>query len=201
MIQLPFPGIPAPIDPLVKRCARCLTIKPVSAFSRDRSQPDGLSRNCRQCDSNRHKQRRRQSGDLLRVRERRRYSANPDHKRKTAAEYRRSDRGKALNRLAVARYRGRNAEKYAAHLAVRKAIAAGILPKPVSCELAHLGDCSGRVEYHHDDYRKPLGVRSLCVAHHNAQHRKPNDYAAPAPLFDCASALGGDEIQILEAAE
>lgn len=180
MIQLEFPNLPAVTVPL-KRCALCLNVKTVSEYSRDRSRPDGLTRHCRQCDSARHKQRRLRDGDLLRVRARRRYSSNPDQKRNAAAEYRRSDRGKQLNLLAVQRYRERNAQKYAAHLEVRKAIAAGVLSKPERCELEHEGGCSGRLELHHADYSKPLEVQALCARHHAAQRLKPRVYDDAEP--------------------
>lgn len=199
--QLEIPGIPPSLDPPLKRCPYCLMVKAVSEFSRDRSRPDGLSRNCRECDHRRSKQRRLRDGDLLRVRERRRYSADPDRQRKAAAEYRRSERGKRLNKLAVQRYRARNAEKYAAHLEVRKALAAGILSKPSCCELAHLAGCSGRLEAHHHDYSRPLDVRWLCVSHHQSRHHKPRACPIPAPLFECAQALGETEQTLLEAAE
>jgi len=199
--QLEIPGLPPRLGPRRKRCACCLTIKIVSAFSGDRSRPDGLARNCRKCDAERSKQRRLRDGDLLRVRERLRYSASPDRQRWAAAEYRRSDRGKRLNALAVQRYRARNAEKYAAHLEVRKAIAADMLAKPSCCELAHLGGCSGRLEAHHHDYSRPLEVRWLCVSHHQSRHHKPRACPIPAPLFECAQALGETMQPMLETAE
>jgi hypothetical protein len=200
-VQLEFPALPPSLDPPAKRCRHCWTIKTVGEFSGDRSQADGLSRNCRQCDSERSKQRRRGHGHLLRVRERRRYSADPDRQRRAAAEYRRSERGKRLNKLAVQRYRARNAEKYAAHIEVRKALAAGVLVKPDRCEFADLGGCSGRLEAHHDDYRRPLDVRWLCVSHHQSRHHKPRICPIPAPLFERPQALGESVLPFLEAAE
>jgi hypothetical protein len=79
----------------------------------------------------------------------------------------------------VRQYQRRNSEKAAAHAEVRKAIAAGILTKPDSCELAHHGNCSGRIEAHHDDYGRPLEVRWLCSGHHNAHHHKPRIHIDP----------------------
>lgn len=201
MIQLEFPCLPPLLSPPRKRCACCLTVRIVAEFSGDRSRPDGLSRNCSKCDAERIKQRRLRDGDLLRARERQRYSADPDRQRKAAAEYRRSDRGKRLNALAVQRYRARNAEKHAAHVEVRKAIAAGILTKPDRCELAHLGGCNGRLEAHHHDYTRPLEVRWLCVSHHQSRHYKPRTCPIPAPLFEHPQALGEYVQPILEAAE
>jgi len=200
-VQCELPGLPTNDGPQLKRCRRCWAVKLASEFTRDSSRPDGLSRNCRKCDAERSKQRRLRDGDLLRVRERQRYSADPDRQRKAAAEYRRSDRGKRLNARAVQRYRARNAEKHAAHVEVRKAIAAGILTKPDRCELAHLGGCSGRLEAHHHDYTRPLEVRWLCVSHHQSRHYKPRTCPIPAPLFERPQALGEYAPPILEAAE
>lgn len=185
--QLEIPGIPPLIGPPLKRCLCCLSVKPIAEFSGDRSRSDGLARRCRQCDSDRHKERRLENGDLMRLRARRRYSVNPEQKRQAAAAYRRTDRGKRLNVLAVKRYQARHTEKTAAHIEVRKALASGVLHKPERCELAHLGDCGVRLELHHDDYSRPLDVRALCTQHHNATHHKTRTYHVPAPLLDFLS--------------
>lgn len=179
--QLEFPSLPPVNTVPLKRCACCLTVKTVSEYSRDRSRSDGLTRHCRQCDSARHKQLRLRDGDLMRVRARQRYDADPERKRNAAAEFRRSDRGRALNLQAVRRYQQRNSEKATAHREVRKAIAAGILTKPERCEFAHEGGCSGRLELHHADYSKPLEVRALCARHHATQRLKPRVYDDPTP--------------------
>jgi len=179
--QLEIPGLPPSLDPPIKRCRRCWTVKPAGEFSFDRSRHDGLARQCRECDSDRHKERRRENGDLIRVRARRRYSASPEQKRRAAAEYRRTDKGKRLNLEAVKRYRDRNTHKLAAHLAVKKALAAGDLVRPDQCQIAHVGNCSGRIEAHHDDYSKPLEVRWLCTGHHQASHTKTRTYDEPTP--------------------
>lgn len=56
-----------------------------------------------------------------------------------------------------------------AHDAVYKAIRSGELVRG-RCEQENEGDCSGRIEGHHDDYSKPLDVRWLCVSHHRRFH-------------------------------
>ncbi|HVZ06239.1 hypothetical protein [Hyphomicrobium sp.] len=201
VVQLEIPGLPAVEGPPKKRCSSCFSVKVVSEFSRDRSQRDGHSRICRQCDSEQGRERRREKGDLIRVRERRRYAANPYRQRQKAAQHRRSDRGKAINLLAVRRYRERNEQKYQAHIRVRHAIAAGTLVKADRCEFANLGGCAGRIEAHHEDYDRPLDVRWLCVEHHNERHHKPRTYSTPTPLFDFEQALGEPEPPFLEASE
>ena len=184
MMQLEIPGLPEPIGPPSKSCATCQEQQPLTEFYRDRSRRDGLTRECRKCDTARHRQHWRQNRERMRAKARQRYEANLTENRQRGAERRRSERGKAINRLAVKRYAERNAEKRQAHAAVSKAIREGILERPERCELAHLGGCSGRIEFHHDDYDRPLDVRALCTEHHSALHHKPCHYESPAPLFE-----------------
>jgi hypothetical protein len=51
---------------------------------------------------------------------------------------------------------------------VGRAIRAGRLVRG-ECERGPHG-CGGRIEGHHDDYRRPLDVRWLCVNHHREEH-------------------------------
>lgn len=63
------------------------------------------------------------------------------------------------------RYREKNPEKHAAHLAMRNAIRSDQL-KRTACEVCG----KDKVEGHHDDYREPLSVRWLCKFHHLQVH-------------------------------
>lgn len=186
MMQTILPGF-EPIGPQLKRCAECDQPQSLDQFYNDQSRRDGLTRLCRTCDAKRHRKRWRDNREKMRARSRQRYHKNLAENRERGAERRRSERGKAINRLAVKRYAERNQHKRAAHLEVRRAIATGILPRPDRCELSHLGNCSGRIEYHHDDYSQPLEVRALCVDHHAAEHHKPRSIPAPFSLFDLAT--------------
>lgn len=71
-----------------------------------------------------------------------------------------------------ARKRKRNEpkEKYSARQAVFRAINAGELSRPSSCELCGAG---GVIEGHHEDYSKQLEVIWLCKRCHYNQHNKP----------------------------
>src|SRR3990167_1622994 len=66
-------------------------------------------------------------------------------------------------------YERQHPERIAAHRAVKAALEAGRLAKPIFCPR-----CFRRkpVEAHHDDYRKPLKVRWLCRACHTHVHYK-----------------------------
>ena len=169
-----------------KTCATCREQKAPGQFYADRTRRDGLTRECRTCDAARHKKRWRANPERLQAKARHRYQSNLDENRERSAARRRSPRGKAINLLAVKRYAARNADKRAAHSAVRRAILAGILERPEQCELAGLGGCKGRIELHHNDYDRPLDVRGLCVAHHSELRTKPRAWHSPAPLFETA---------------
>jgi hypothetical protein len=77
----------------------------------------------------------------------------------------------------------RDAAQTQAHVAVRNAIARGLLAPAGDC--SNCGRKQGRhpdtllskglpfVEYHHDDYARPLDVRALCRSCHGRWHRAP----------------------------
>lgn len=87
--------------------------------------------------------------DMVYARKRR--ADHPGLKTKEYAEWRRTHR-----------------EAYRAHRIVNSAIKKGTV-KRSSCEVCG-EDRKYRVHAHHDDYRKPLQVRWLCVPHHKQQH-------------------------------
>ncbi len=166
-------------------------------FYNDRSRRDGLTRECRACDAERHRKRWRAIPEKMRAKSRQRYQRNNTaENRERNAQRRRSDRGKAINLAAVKRYQDRNQEKRAAHAAVSKAIRAGILERPEQCELAHLGGCTGRIEMHHENYDRPLDVRALCTEHHNARHHKPRHYDSEGSLFEIEGQSKGEQTPV-----
>lgn len=63
------------------------------------------------------------------------------------------------------KWRQRNPEKVAAHIAVNHATRSGRLASQ-PCEKCGRHDAQA----HHDDYSKPLDVRWLCPPHHRAEH-------------------------------
>lgn len=58
--------------------------------------------------------------------------------------------------------------KLLARAKVRYAIKIGKLVKPIVCERYFA--CAGRIEAHHNDYKKALEVRWLCTKHHKELH-------------------------------
>lgn len=88
--------------------------------------------------------------------------------RRNTRKYRRTEKGRIVNRRKAQKYRDAHPEKRAAHRAVELAMDAGKITKPDICE--HSTDCEGRIEAHHPDYSKPLEVRWLCIKHHKEEH-------------------------------
>lgn len=73
-------------------------------------------------------------------------------------------------RAASAIWRSMNQEKRKAHQAIRSAVKAGRIIKPVECQ------CCGSVkplQAHHHDYSMPLDVQWLCAACHAKEHGTP----------------------------
>jgi len=78
-----------------------------------------------------------------------------------------SDKGKLSLKKSQIKHAEENPIKRDAKNKVNNAIKSGKLIKE-SCEV-----CSdAKVEGHHDDYSKPLGVRWLCKKHHIAWHKE-----------------------------
>lgn len=134
----------------MKECFKCLETLPLAAFYRHPETADGRLGKCKECTK----------ADC-------RASRNAN-----LAHYRSYDRQRVRGKGVLAEkrksYRGRNPEKYKAHMAVNNALRGGRLIKG-PCEV-----CGSRqgVQAHHDDYGKPLEVRWLCVEHHNTHHHK-----------------------------
>ncbi|MBB5702128.1 hypothetical protein FHS76_002003 [Ochrobactrum daejeonense] len=77
-----------------------------------------------------------------------------------------------------ANWRRANPSKYAAHIAVQRALTSGTLNKQ-PCEICGASEDDGvRIDAHHDDYRKPLKVRWLCRTHHSRLHKCGEDLFA-----------------------
>ena len=88
--------------------------------------------------------------------------------KESRAKYLHSPKNIAKQTLRTRAWRERYPEKWAAHKAVKRALAAGTLQKPSSCE-----DCGVeglRIEAHHDDYSQPLVVRWVCKPCHLVRH-------------------------------
>jgi hypothetical protein len=71
-------------------------------------------------------------------------------------------------RASIKVYEQNNPEKYAAHNAVYCAVRRGDLPRVSTCDCVDCGVPA--VNYHHEDYNKPLKVEPLCKKCHAKRH-------------------------------
>lgn len=141
-------------DAKYKSCSICRQSKSAELFYKHRGTKDGLRPDCKECRSEVQKR------------------------------YKKSERGKEVNREAGRRYSGSEIgkkakiakqkryiakfpEKVRARSHLNTAIKAGhIIRRP--CEVCGTEPAHG----HHDNYSKPLEVRWLCQLHHTEEHKK-----------------------------
>ena len=130
----------------LKRCSRCKQEKPTTEFHRDKSQASGLSYACKTCRREQH----RENRETYRAANRRYEATHADTRRVQKIDY-----------------RANNPDKARARDAVHRAVRAGRLTRPNTCERC---DASGPVHGHHGDYSKPLAVQWLCSICHALAH-------------------------------
>jgi hypothetical protein len=159
----------------LKRCNYCGKRLERSQFDASVLSKDGLLSDCRTCTpkgkksnltyKNRHQSAIRQYNRSYRNRNKpeiRQYNRayrkkNREARRLSLVQWRKN------NPSHVNDWRRRNPQAYAAHQAVERAIASGILQRPGACE-----KCQSPVPVHahHEDYSKPLDVQWLCADCH-----------------------------------
>ena len=134
-----------------KRCRRCGVVKRSSEFHRHKGRPGGLQDRCKACHVDANRQSRLNNPAANRERNRHRSAMGVDRARKAA--WRRANREKVLAQKAVAR-----------------AVEAGRLVRPGTCERCGVGSSVFRIEAHHDDYSHRLDVMWLCSPCHGQRH-------------------------------
>ncbi len=88
---------------------------------------------------------------------------NTDRKKK----YRESATGKSAINRASTKSRIKHKEKWIARAKVRYAVKKGTLAKPTKCEVC---EKKKPLQWHHEDYSKPLEVIWLCSGCHADEH-------------------------------
>lgn len=147
-----------------KVCFKCGEMKPLLEYYKHKAMGDGHLNKCKVCtkiDANKHR-----SENLEKVRE---YDRNRPNKKERAIksqEYQQTERGKDVKKRAGKKYR-MDRIKYQAKNKVNSALRNGKISKPPNCLNCGI-DCNPHG--HHDDYRKPLDVRWLCVKCHTDFH-------------------------------
>jgi hypothetical protein len=148
----------------VKICSRCGQKKPLSEFNRRSSSPDGHRPECRDCQHKDYRRYYHEGGG--RENAARYYFENKAQLQVRWREYARTRRGKAAI-LRAARNRGYDPVKAAAYRAVHRAIANGILTRPIECDLC--GAPGPTEAHHHNGYEREhhLDVIFLCRECHD----------------------------------
>lgn len=172
--------------PATKTCRCCGESKPLGQMSKAGKTKDGVQRYaalCKSCDAERwrewrardpdsyrrhRRERRARDGDRERAAQRGRYWRNPEKARAAARARAASDRGRALNTLAVTRWQAAHPKALAAHRAVTRAKRRGELVVPDRCAIA--GCDRPAAHAHHADYERPLDVLFVCARHHERLH-------------------------------
>ena len=134
-----------------KTCTECGVEKPLEEFHRNRRAKNGHINQCKAC---------------VRPKNAAWNRKNKKRHAETTRAYRERhpERMRAMRRAANKKSR----EKTRARRLVNRAIAAGTLIRPETCDGC---DGPGPIEAHHDDYSKPLEVRWLCRTCHGKTWR------------------------------
>lgn len=140
-------------------CSKCGETLPLSSYYRNNNNKSGWYTYCKSCvkaqtDKWRTDNSEKYKSTCAAKAKRHRESGQSA---KYSAEYKKRNRAKITAKQRA--WRRANMEKDRAHNAVQRAVASGALVRP--CECSACGSRT-RIEAHHTDYSKPLGVVWLC---------------------------------------
>jgi hypothetical protein len=139
---------------VTKRCCTCKEIKPVSEFSRKRTEKSGYHCQCKSCIKQYKQTEKYRAYDRL-------YHSN---------EYRISPEKRRVKHLL---YISRHPDKYAARKDVTRAVKSHKLKRVTDC-LCVFCNCRAQEYHHYKGYDKHnrLTVIPVCIPCHNLQHPK-----------------------------
>lgn len=136
----------------MKTCRKCGVFKRAAEYYKHAQMKDGRLNICIECVKTRVRKH-RQENDSVREYDRKRYRENLSRRIKAAKN--------------AQKWNERYPDRYRAHNMLSAAIRDGRLERGKKCEL-----CGSKknLEGHHDDYKKPLDVRWMCVRCHRLHH-------------------------------
>lgn len=155
---------------------------------------------CKSCDGKRLREREASlTPEQKREKSRERYWRDVEKARARGREKAHSERGREINRKAVAKYTAAHPDRVAARTIARLAEKRGDIKRPDKCEVVGC-NCSSGLHRHHPTYDKPREVVFVCRKHHEEIHHRralplrPGAVRkiarAPKPARDCeASSL------------
>lgn len=150
------------------RCRVCHSKKHKSQFYKACINKSGGLGECKECTKERVRKNRVENAEYYREYDKKRFQDDP-RVRARQKRYQATDAGKAAIKRCHTKWKERNPEKRAAHVALGNAIRRGDILKPEACQ--ECGTKPKRIEGHHRDYRKPLDVVWLCRSCHVAEHK------------------------------
>lgn len=160
----------------MKKCFKCLTLKPLSEFYKHSGMKDGHLNKCKSCAKVDVKQNRDEKSEYYKSYDRARYT--PEKVRENTAKYRekyRSDESfRESVKVSADRWKRKNPQKRSAQVYLGNAVRDGRIVKKTLCEHC---ESSVKVQAHHWSYEREhwLDVIWLCPPCHGAEHRRLND--------------------------
>jgi len=155
-----------PDTEILRVCRVCCVEKPLAAYSRLSTNPEGRQTTCKTCAADYQRFRRAAFRERVKKIEIMSLLRNLDKRRASVRRYATSDAGRQNAILRTKARRKKYPERVNAMNAVARALRRGILTKG-PCEVCAT---TTRIEAHHPDYTKPLDVMWLCRIHHREQH-------------------------------
>lgn len=173
-----------------KKCTKCGVVKPLSEYHADKRSSDGHYSHCRDChyQATRAYEQTDRGKEVVSKSKREWYYERggreydriknaSEEARLKRAEYLQTEAGKEAQKRKDAKRRELYPERLRAKLAVRDAIAKGILPPVNTLPCAECKDGTPALEYHHSSYEREdwLKVVPLCKKHHAATYTNPHE--------------------------
>lgn len=153
----------------MKKCFKCLSIKPLSEFYKHKRMADGHLNKCKDCAKSDVKKNRDENKDYYKEYDAWRFKNDPmvkdRHKR-----YLLTPEGVSAMRKAQYDWIKSNPEKRAAHVLLGNAVRSGKIDKPENCSSCGMFFPKRKIHAHHHDYTKPLDVTWLCLYCHVDLH-------------------------------
>ena len=145
----------------MKICTSCKQELSLDNFGRHKCSRDGLRTRCKPCEVAANTEYRKTASGAARLRAYRSQQHVAEKMREASSKWLNSPHGRKKKREVESRY----PERKQARKVVNWAIRSGKMAR-LPCEVCG----ESKSEAHHDDYRKPLDVRWLCVKHHSEWH-------------------------------
>lgn len=163
-------------DVVKKTCSVCHEAKPLDSFYTEKRTKDGKAALCKACNGKRARIWKAAHRNEINIAARKYVAATREHNLELK---RQSQRRNPQTKINYQRKRNQLfPAKFKAYNAVQRAIKAGRIIRPTTCE--NCGE-EKRLQAHHYDYSKPLDVKWLCRQCHAVAHHFPHELRIVIP--------------------